>query len=78
MVEECSTIDTEEERELAKRAVKRHKAVSDLLTNEQNEAMDKYIEALCEMQGSFVKKAFFKGCEFATSFLYSIGAFDKK
>ena len=75
--EECAAIDTEEERTLAKKALDMHKMVNELLTKEQIVATEKYIDALFEMQNSFAKKAFFKGCEFATSFLFEAGNFEK-
>lgn len=70
--EECSVIDTKEERALLKKADETHKTVNGLLTREQNEAVEKYVEALYQIQGSFVKKAFFKGCQFATSFFFEV------
>ena len=73
--EECATTDTEEERTLAKKALEMHKTVNELLTKEQIVAIEKYIDALFEMQDSFVKKAFFKGCEFAISFLFEANFF---
>ena len=67
--EKCSTIDTEEEREILKRAVKFQKCLDELLTAEQNAAVERYVEVLHEMQMQSCKKAFFKGCEFALAFL---------
>lgn len=69
LAEKCAVMDTEEERVLAKEALKKHKIANDLLTKEQSDAIEAYIDTLCEMQESFVKKAFFKGCRFATAFL---------
>ena len=68
--EECAVIDTEEEKELTKEAAQFHKAVDALLTKEQRDANEKYIEMLYQMQGCFSKKAFLKGCEFASSFIF--------
>lgn len=75
LAEKCAAIDTEEERALANEAVEKHKIANDLLTKKQRDAIEKYIDVLCEIQSSFVKKAFFKGCEFATSFLIEAGNF---
>ena len=77
LVGECAIIDTEEERELAKKAVEKHEIINDLLTKEQNDAIETYIDALCETYDFFAKKAFFKGCEFAASFLIE-AAINKK
>ena len=70
--EECSKINTKEEKALIKKAAEMHEAVNELLTKEQREAMESYIDSLCEIQNSFVKSAFFKGCEFAASFLIEV------
>lgn len=75
--EECATIDSEEERRLLKRAAETQKKASELLTKEQSDMIEKYIEILYEIQSSFGKKAFFKGCEFTTSFLFEARNFDK-
>ena len=76
--EECAAMNSEEERALSKRAIELHKGVIELLTKEQNDAIEGYIDALFEIQESFVKKAFFKGCEFATAFLLEAGVWEKK
>ena len=75
--EECAAIDTDEESALSKRALASHKAVMELLSKEQNEAVEEYIDALLEIEAAFVKKAFFKGCEFATAFFLEAGNFKK-
>ena len=43
--------------------------VSQDIVNVVAEAVEKYVDVLCDVEAFFVKKAFFKGCEFATSFL---------
>ncbi len=68
--EKCAVIDTDEERVLIRKIDELHEKTKKTLTQEQNSALEKYIEALYENQGMFVKKAFFKGCEFAVSFLF--------
>ena len=75
--EECSKINTEEEKALIKKAAEMHETVNEFLTKEQSETMENYIDVLCEMQNSFVKSAFFKGCEFAMAFLFEIGKLGK-
>ena len=67
LLDECAIMDTEE-RALLEKAMETQRAVNVLLTKEQNKAVEEYIEALYEIQSIFAKKAFFKGCEFATSF----------
>ena len=69
LLEQCSAMDTDEERELTKKAVELHEQVTDLLTAEQEHAVEAYVDALCEINSLFAKKAFLKGCEFAVSFL---------
>ena len=71
--EVCAKFDTDEERELAKNAVEMHEAVNKSLTKEQSDTIEKYVDSLCEIQNYSVKKAFFKGCEFAASFLFEVG-----
>ena len=69
LLEQCSAMNTDEERELTKKAVELHGEVTDLLTAEQQHAVEAYVDALCEINALFAKKAFLKGCEFAVSFL---------
>ena len=76
--EECALIDTEEEKELIKEAVQMRKTADELLTREQSDAVEKYIEALYDIQISGNKKAFFKGCEFAISFLFEATNFERR
>jgi len=73
--EECAVIDTEAEKSLQKKALDLHKAINKALTAEQNETIEKYIEAFCDLQSSFVKKAFFKGCAFTVAFLFETFVF---
>ena len=75
--EECSRIDTEEERKLLKNAAELHKKASELLNGKQINAVEKHLEALCEIHAFFAKKAFFKGCELAISLLLEAGKFGK-
>lgn len=75
--EECAALDTERERELSRKAVQIHEEANALLDEEQKDAVEKYVDALCEIQSCFVKKAFFKGCEFSISFLLEAGSFGK-
>ena len=67
--EECAILDTEEERELISLTAAAHKAANELLTREQQRSVEKFVELLHEMHGITLKKAFCRGCEFATSFL---------
>ena len=71
--EECSVIDTEEERVLIKKAADMYEAANELLTTEQLSAIENYVDKLCEINDSFAKKAFLKGCEFAASFFLEVG-----
>ena len=76
--ETCAVIDTEDERKLSKKATDMHGMANAMLTKEQSEAIEAYIDVLCELQGSFVKKAFFKGSEFAVAFMLKIAKTDRK
>jgi len=69
LLDGCAVIDSDEERDLTQKAIKLHEKANALLNSEQTEAVEKYINALCDIQAIFAKKAFIKGCEFAVSFL---------
>ncbi len=77
LADECAKIDTDEERELANKAVELHEKLSTLLNKEQECVLEKYDDALCDIQALFIKNAFFKGCEFSVSFLLESGNFKK-
>lgn len=72
--DKCAKLTTEEEKELANRALGLHQAVVSILTQEQLKSVENYIDILLEMQSVWVKKAFAKGCEFSVSFLLETGA----
>ena len=69
LLDECAAIDTDEERNLTKRAVALQEQANALLNKEQQEAVEKCVDILCQIDALFAKKAFLKGCEFASSFL---------
>ncbi|MBQ8719504.1 MAG: hypothetical protein IJY65_00545 [Clostridia bacterium] len=68
---ECAAIDTANEKALVKKAANMHDIAVKLLSSEQREALENYVDLLCEIQDFLVKKAFFKGCKFTTSFLFA-------
>ena len=70
LFEECSAIDTDEERRIMKKTAELQEKANALLNKEQQEAMEKYIEALYDGETLFVKKAFFKGVGLAVSLLF--------
>ena len=74
---ECAVIDTDEERMLTKKAAELHERLDVLLDNEQRAAVEKIIDALCDVNAIFTKKAFLKGCEFAVCFLLEAGELGK-
>ncbi len=73
ILEECSAIDTDEERKLTQKAAELHEKATGLLNEEQREAVGEYVDVLCELESLFAKKAFCKGCEFGVSFLLEAG-----
>ncbi len=73
--EESCVVETEEERNLLKQAAELREAANNLLNEEQQDAVDRFVDALCDSEGLFMKKAFFKGCEFAASVLIEAGDF---
>lgn len=76
--EECAVIGRKEGKALVERSVKLHAEMEKMLTEEQCEAVQKYVESVYDEQSFFVKKAFFHGCEFAISFLFEAGNFTKE
>jgi hypothetical protein len=77
LLDECAEMDTEEERSLTKKVGELHEKANILLNQDQRNAVNGYVDALCDWEALFVKKAFFKGCEFAVSFLWEAGNFEK-
>lgn len=75
--DECAKIDTDEERSLTKKTSELHEKANTLLNKDQKDSVEKYVDALCDLETLFVKKAFLKGCEFAFSFLLEAGNFGK-
>ena len=75
--EKCAWIETEEERKLSERTVELHEKANAMLNKEQRAAVESFVDALCEVQESYTKKAFCAGCEFSLSFLLEVGGFGK-
>lgn len=75
--DECSVIDTDEERQITKKTAELQEKANALLNKEQQDAVEKYVEAVYDGETLFVKKAFFKGCEFAVSFLLETRILEK-
>ena len=71
-LDECFAMNTDEERNLMKKTAEFHEKVSALLNKEQESAVEQYVESIYDTESLLVKKAFFKGCEFAVSFLLKI------
>jgi len=67
--EDCAVMETNEERALAKKAVDLHREALALLNEEQEKAVERYLDALSDTEALYVRKAFFKGCKFAVAFL---------
>ena len=78
LVDECAAFDTDDERILTKRTAELHDAANVLLNKEQKVAVAKYVDALCDIDALFAKKAFLKGCEFTLYFLFEAGDLIKK
>ena len=69
LLDECAEIKTDEERKRLREIAELHEQVNTVLNKEQQDAVEKYVDALYDMEALFTKKAFFKGCEFAVAFL---------
>ena len=77
LLDECNMISTEEERRLIKRSYELREKISASLNEEQEQALEGYVDALCDIEALSVKKAFFKGCKFAFSFFLEVGIDEK-
>ena len=77
LLDECAVINSDEERNLTQKTAELHEKANALLNREQKEAVEKYVDVLCDIEALFVKKAFLKGCEFAVSFLLEAGDLKK-
>ena len=77
LLDECAVMDTEEERGLTKKTAELHEKANALLNMEQQDVVQEFVDALCDLESLFVKKAFFKGCEFALSFVLEAGNSEK-
>ena len=77
LLDECAVLDTDEERNLTKRTADLHEKATSLLNKEQSDAVEKYVDALCNIEDLFAKKAFLKGCEFAASFILEVCNLEK-
>ncbi|MBP3437332.1 MAG: hypothetical protein J6K61_05450 [Clostridia bacterium] len=75
LLDKCGVMDTEEERSLTRRLAELHEKAKALLNEAQEEAVEQFVDALHDNEALFAKKAFFKGCEFAISFLLEAGNF---
>ena len=73
MFEESAAIDTEEQRMLMKQTSELSKKAYELLNDEQQDAVENYVDSLCDLEALLAKKAFIKGCEFAVSFILEAG-----
>ena len=69
LFEECSTIETKEEKAFIKKAALLHEKANALMNRAQEEALENYLDALHENESFLMKKAFYKGVRFAFSLL---------
>jgi len=73
----CAAIETEEEKKRTKIAVELHERANELLDEHQKAAVERYVDALCDVEALFAQKAFLKGCQFAALFLVETRALEK-
>lgn len=60
LADECATINSDEERKLAKITVELHEKVNSTLNEAQKNAVEEYIDALFDVEAIFLRKAFFE------------------
>ncbi len=77
LLDKCAVIDTDEERALTRAAAELNEKAISLLNQEQQDAVEKYVDALCDVDALFARKAFLKGFEFSFSLLFETGIFEK-
>ena len=77
LLDECAVIGTDEERTLVKKTSELHEKLNGLLSRNQKEAVEEYVDALLDVEALLAKKAFFRGCEFTASFFLEAGNFKK-
>ena len=65
--EECTRIETGEEKEIIRKTSELHEKVDSLLTKEESETMQEYVDCIYDGEESFYKKAFLKGVRLALS-----------
>lgn len=65
---ECAAMDTDEERALARTSVALHEKVRALLNEGQEEMVESYVDALCDMEAHFIKKPFLRGVNLRSPF----------
>lgn len=66
--DECSNVDSDEERKLIKYAVELHEKVFAILNEEQQNAVEKYVDALYDMEALHTKKHSLKDADFPFRF----------
>ena len=77
-LDQCAVIDSDEERTLTKAAADLHEKANALLNQEQQAAVEKFVDALFDADALFARKAFIKGCEFSFSLLSETGVLKKR
>ena len=77
LLDECAVIDTTKEQRLTKKAAELHENANVLLDKAQQEAVEKFVDAVYDIEALYAKKAFFKGCEFTASFFLEAVNFRK-
>ena len=77
LMDKCALIDTDEERRLTKKASELHEELNALLNKEQENATERYVDAVLALEAMLVRKAFLKGCEFAVAFITEAGNREK-
>lgn len=72
MADECGRLESDEEKELTAIALELHDKAHAELNKKQSESIEKYIDALLELEALHHIKAFSKGLEFGISFFLEI------
>ena len=67
---ECSVMDTDEERKLTNKASELHEKVNASLNKEQQDTVEKYVDAVYDMEAHLTKKRFSRGANLRCHFFW--------
>lgn len=70
ILDDCGKMETQEEKDLAKKLVAHSDALRAALSEEQKDLLEKILDCLSAIDLLFAQKAFVSGIRFATAYLW--------